>query len=147
MSKKTQLGMLSIIILVLLPLCAVFGLLSNNTSQINHIFDSELSTIPPETEIRFDLNVTVGCEIALGSDKDKVSPSEQWIYYLQFEDVSGLYDANTDTIKDLDQIITTEVENWLMNNVKNKGRTKKMLDRYVILNYNYLITDWGENPQ
>lgn len=143
MSKKIQFGLLAIIIMILLPISAVFGLLCNNTNEmgyINQTYDSDLSNVPPDN-VRIDLNVTVGCEIALGSDKEKVSPSDQWIYYMQFEGITGLYDPDTDLIIDLDQIIIEEVENWLMSNVKNHGRLKKMLDRYVIINYNYLITD------
>jgi len=108
----------------------------------------EMAVIPstPEVEMVFDLEVDVGCEIGLGNDKGKTNPSEQWQYYLKFTDINGIYDTEAEEIKDLDIIMAELVEEWIENNVKNEGRKKKMLERYIIIDYDYNITEWPEEP-
>lgn len=104
---------------------------------------------PPdgEVDVLFNLTVDVGCKIGLGNDKKKISPSKQWQYHLEFIDIPGTYDTEAKEIKDLDIIIEELVENWLENNVKNKGRKKKMLERYVIIDYEVIMELLPEPPE
>jgi len=121
--------------------------LTDETERYNNDeIKAEMVVITPEVEIVFDLEVDVGCEIGLGNDKGKTSPSEQWQYCLKFTDNNGMYDTVAEEIKDLDIIMSKLVEEWIENNVKNEGRKKKMLERYVIIDYEYNITEWPVEP-
>lgn len=115
-------------------------------SSANAFENPGTSAVIPEPEgpVVFDLVVDVGCEIGLGNDKGKKSPSDQWKYHLEFTDINGYYDG--DQILNLTYIIEQLVEEWLTDNVKNDGRRKKMLERYVIVDYSYEITEWPEPP-
>ena len=166
MKKNLQLGLrLTIFLVSVVTAIILFSTANVNISNNSAIDDeaeltveaeidnrnepNEAIIIPPEGEVEvvFNLVVDVGCEIGLGNDKEQINPSEQWQYHLEFIDINGIYDTEADEIKDLDIIIKELVEDWLENNVKNKGRKKKMLERYVIIDYAYEITEWPPGPQ
>lgn len=166
MKKKSQLGLM----LIIFSISVIAGIILFSTANVNINNNSAVGNevelteeaeienineqIGPimirsegEVEVVFDLVVDVGCKIGLGNDKEKINPSEQWQYHLEFTGINGIYDTEAEEIKDLDIIIEELIEDWLENNVKNKGRKKKMLERYVIIDYAYEITDWPPVPQ
>lgn len=166
MKKKSQFGSVLAILLVSIVIAIILFSSTNTTITNNSAIDDEAkltveaeidkikepNTAPTEpqegeVDVLFNLTVDVGCKIGLGNDKKKISPSKQWQYHLEFIDIPGTYDTEAKEIKDLDIIIEELVENWLENNVKNKGRKKKMLERYVIIDYEVIMELLPEPPE
>lgn len=162
MKKKSQFGFVLTIFLVSVVTAIILFSSANTNITNNSAIDDEAklaveaeidnrnepnaAPLEGEVEVVFNLEVDVGCKIGLGNDKEQISPSKQWQYHLEFTDINGIYDTEADEIKDLDIIIEELVEDWLENNVKNKGRKKKMLERYVIIKYEVTITEWPPGP-
>ena len=137
MTRKSKLGLLSISSISVLIWIVLFSNVSATSTDSYSVSD-------PEGEVVFDLVVDVGCKIGLGNDEEKISPSEQWKYHLEFTDINGYYYDGE--ILNLTSIIEELVEEWIEANVKNDGRRKKMLERYVIVDYSYEITEYPEPP-